>query len=140
MLMTLKARVYNPGEQARFESGISSKFHPHPVSAPSKVTDPTDLNLFVGLSREKEVPEQDAAIYLNLAQSRQEVKRQNNKLHPVTFQSKTLRVDTSTHREASCQTTTSGDCRKAEQNWIGAAPQRTPIQWKLGRLISQSHG
>ena len=46
------------------------------------------------------MPEQDAAIQLNLAQSRQEVKRQNNKLHPVTFQNKTLRVDTSTHREA----------------------------------------
>ena len=48
------------------------------------------------------MPEQDAAIQLNLARSRQEVKRQNNKLHPVTFQNKTLRVDTSTHREASC--------------------------------------
>ena len=48
------------------------------------------------------MPEQDTAIQLNLARSRQEVKRQNNKLHSVTFQNKTLRVDTSTHREASC--------------------------------------
>ena len=46
--------------------------------------------------------EQEAAIQLNLARSRQEFKRQNNKLHPVTFQNKTLRVDISTHREASC--------------------------------------
>ena len=42
------------------------------------------------------MPEQEAA------RSRQEVKHQNNKLHPVTFQNKTLRVNTSTHREASC--------------------------------------
>ena len=42
------------------------------------------------------MPEHDAAIQLNLAQSRQEVKRRNNKQHPVTFQNKTLRVDTST--------------------------------------------
>ena len=46
--------------------------------------------------------EQDPAIQLNLARSRQEVKHQNNKLHSVTFQNKTLRVVTSTHREASC--------------------------------------
>ena len=56
----------------------------------------------LGLSREKEMLEQDAAIQLNLARSRQEVERQNNKLHPVTFQNKTPGVDTSTHREASC--------------------------------------
>ena len=73
------------------------------------------------------MPEHDAAIQLNLAWSRQEVKRRNNKLHPVTFQNKTLRVDTSTHCEA-----TGGDLLKAEQNHIGAATQRTCIQWKLG--------
>ena len=77
--------------------------------------------------------EQDAAIQLNLARSRQEVKCQNNKLHPVTFQNKTLRVDTSTHREASCPLY----CAVADsnRNWtglpdgganrIGAATQRT---------------
>ena len=61
------------------------------------------------------MPEQDAAIQLNLAQSRQEVKRQNNKLHLVTFQNKTLRVDTSTHREASCLlycTATDSNCNR----------------------------
>ena len=91
---------------ARFESGTSSKFHPLSPSRQCSVQrqSPTNLNahLFVGLSREKEMPEQDAAIQLNLVRSRQEVKRQNNKLHLVTFQNKTLRVDTSTHREASC--------------------------------------
>ena len=46
--------------------------------------------------------EHDAAVQLNLARSRQDVKRRNNKLHLVTFQNETLRVDTSTHREASC--------------------------------------
>ena len=55
----------------------------------------------MGISREKGVPEQDAAIQLNLAWRRQEIKCQNNKLHPVTYNN-TLRVDTSTHREASC--------------------------------------
>ena len=45
---------------------------------------------------------QDAAIQLNLARSRQEIKRRNNKLPIVTFQNLTLHVDTSTHREASC--------------------------------------
>ena len=39
--------------------------------------------------------EHDAAIQLNLAPSRHEVKRWNNKQHPVTFQNKTHRVDTS---------------------------------------------
>ena len=42
------------------------------------------------------MPEHDAAVQLNLAWSTQEVKRRNNKQHPVTFQNKTLRVDTST--------------------------------------------
>ena len=42
------------------------------------------------------MPEHHAAIQLNLAWSRQEVKRQNIKQSPVTFQNKTLRVDTST--------------------------------------------
>ena len=106
----LKARVYNPGELARelarFEIGTSSEFHPpsppHQCSVQSH--SPTNLNvhLLVGLSREKEMPEQDTAIQLNLARSRQEVKRQNNKLHPLTFQNKTCHLDTSTHREASC--------------------------------------
>ena len=77
----IKVRVYNPGELAselaRFESGTSSKFHPpHPVSAPSKATPPTNLNvhLAVGLSRKKEMLEHEQAIQLNLAGSRQEVK------------------------------------------------------------------
>ena len=132
---------------ARFESGTSSK---SPGQCSVQSHSPTNLNvhLAVGLSREKEMPKQDAAIQLNLAWSGQEVKRQNNKLHLVTFQNKTLRVDTSTHHEASClpycawltQTATGGDCQKAEQNRIGATTQRTPIQWKLGRLISHCHG
>ena len=42
------------------------------------------------------MPEHNAAIQLNLARSRQEVKCQNNKQHLVTFQNKTLRVDTNT--------------------------------------------
>ena len=42
------------------------------------------------------MPEHDAAVQLNLAWSTQEVKCRNNKQHPVTFQNKTLRVDTST--------------------------------------------
>ena len=46
--------------------------------------------------------EHDAATQLNLARSRQEVKHRNIKQHPVTFQNKTLHVDTSTRREASC--------------------------------------
>ena len=50
----------------------------------------------------QEMQEHDAAIQLNLARSRQEVKHRNNKQHPVTFQNKTLHVDTSTRREASC--------------------------------------
>ena len=108
--MTPQSRVYIPGELARelarSESGTSSKFHPPSPSRQCSVQShsPTNLNahLLVGLSREKEMPEQDAAIQLNLARSRQEVKCQNNKLHPVTFQNKTLHVDTSTHCEASC--------------------------------------
>ena len=40
--------------------------------------------------------EHDAAVQLNLTRSRQEVKRRNNKRHPVTSQNKTLAVDTST--------------------------------------------
>ena len=43
-----------------------------------------------------QMPEYHAAIQLNLARSRQEVKRQINKQHLVTFQNKTLCVDTST--------------------------------------------
>ena len=39
------------------------------------------------------MPEHDAAIQLNLALSRQEVKHRNNKQHLVTFQNKTLCVD-----------------------------------------------
>ena len=63
------------------------------------------------------MPEQDAAIQLNLAWSRQEVMHQNNKLHPVTFHYKTLRVDTSTHCEASCLP----NCAVADsnRNWWG---------------------
>ena len=92
--------------------------------------------------------EKDAAIQLNLALSRQEVKRQNNKRHPVTFQNKTLSVDTSTFRESSCLPY----CTMADSNrnrWGlpegGAKPDRSRnpvdrIQWKMGRLISYSHG
>ena len=73
---------------------------------------------------------------------------QNNKLHLVTFKNKTLRVDTSTHREASCLLY----CAVADSNhnqWGllegGAKLDRSRnavdrIQWKLGRLISHSHG
>ena len=95
---------------------------------------PTNLNahLAAGLGREKEMPEHDAAIQLNLARSRQEVMRQNNKQHPVIFQNKTLGVDTHVVKPAVCltapwrtQTTTSGDCQRAEQNRIGAAMQQT---------------
>ena len=91
------------------------------------------------------MPEQDAAIQLNLARSRQEVKRQNNKLHPVTFQNKTLRVDTQQHivrpavyRTAPwrTQTATGGDCRKAEQNRIGAATQRTVSSGNWADLLA----
>ena len=48
------------------------------------------------------MPEHDTAIQLNLAQSEQEAKCRNNKQHPLTFQNKTLRVDTSSRLEASC--------------------------------------
>ena len=50
------------------------------------------------------MPEHDAAFQLNLAPSRQEVKRRNNKQHPDTFQNKTLRVDTSTQISKKRQT------------------------------------
>ena len=77
--------------------------------------------------------EDDAAIQLNLAGSRQEVQHRNKKQHPVTFQNKTLRGDTSTVVRSAVyhtalwrtQTAAGGDCRKAEQNRIGAATQRT---------------
>ena len=74
-LLPLKARVYNPGELARLESGTSCKCPPScQCSVQSHA--PTNLNthLAVGL-REKETPEHDAAIQLDLARSRQEVKR-----------------------------------------------------------------
>ena len=83
----LKARVYNPGELAgelaRFESGTSYKLPPSFPSSQSSVQShvPTSFNrhLAVGLSREEEMPEHDAAIQLNLARSRQEVMcRYNN--------------------------------------------------------------
>ena len=48
--------------------------------------------------------EHNAAIQLNLARSRQEVKYRNNKQHPVTFQNITLRVDTSTQISQKRQT------------------------------------
>ena len=71
----VKIRVYNPGELAgelaRFESGTSSKFHPPspPRQCSIQSHSPTNLNahLEVGLGREKERPEHDAAIKLNLA-------------------------------------------------------------------------
>ena len=49
------------------------------------------------------MPEHDADIQLNLARSRQEVRRRNTKQHLLTFQNKTLRLDTSTPHEASCR-------------------------------------
>ena len=76
----------------------------------------------------------DAAIQLNLAWSRQEVKRQNNKLHQFTFQNKTLRVDTSTHCEASCLPY----CAIADSNflflaflagWAGCIFSATVTKW-----------
>ena len=94
------------------------------------------------------MPEHDAAIQLNLAQSKQEVKHRNNKQRPLTFQNITLCVDTSTRLEASCLPY----CAMADSNrsWWGlpeggAKPDRSRnaadrIQWKLGRLISHSHG
>ena len=51
-----------------------------------------------------QMPEHDTAIQLNLAQSRQEVKCQNNKQHLVTFQNKTFCVDTSTQISQKTQT------------------------------------
>ena len=84
----------------------------------------------------------------NLARSRQEVKLRKNKQHPVTFQNKSLHVDTSTRREASCLRYCA--VVDANHNWWGlpeggAKPDRScnaadHIQWKLGRLISHSHG
>ena len=66
--------------------------------------------------------EQDAAIQLNLAWK---VKPRNNKLHPVTFQNKTPRVDTSTHREASslpyCAV---AESNRNEASKTGSEPQR----------------
>ena len=100
--LELKAKVYNPGELAsELENGTSSK-SPRQCTVQSHT--PTNLNvhLAVGLSREKEMREHNAAIQLNLAWSRQEVQCQNNQQHPVTFQNKTLRGDTSTRREVSC--------------------------------------
>ena len=96
----------------------------------------------------QEMQEHDAAIQLNLARSRQEVKHRNNKQHPVIFQNKTLRVDTSTPPEASslpyCAVADSNRSQwgllqggaKLDQSHNAAGR----IQWKLGRLISHSHG
>ena len=88
------------------------------------------------------MPEQDAAIQLNLARSRQEVKRQNNKLHLVTFQNKTLCVDTSTHHEASCLPY----CAIADsnRNWWGlpeggAKPHRSRIGAATQRTVSSGN-
>ena len=112
-----KARVYSPGELAselaRFESGTSSKFYP-PRQCSFQSHAPTNFNahLAVGLSREKEMPEHDTAIQLNLARSRQEVKCRNNKQHLVTYQNKTLHVDTSTGHEGSCLS----NCTLADSN------------------------
>ena len=95
---------------------------PHQCSVQSH--SPTDLNAhLVGLSREKEMLEQNTAIQLNLARSRQEVKRQNNKLHLVTFQNKTLCVDTSTHREASCLLYC--PLANSNRNWWGLPERRS---------------
>ena len=50
------------------------------------------------------MPEHDVAIQLNLSWSRLEDKRRHIKQHPVTFQNKTLRVDTSTQISKKRQT------------------------------------
>ena len=50
------------------------------------------------------MPEHDTAIQLNLARSRQEVKRRNNNQHLVTFENKTVRDDTSTQISKKRQT------------------------------------
>ena len=68
------------------------QFPPGPlrcISAPSQLRQSsTDFYFW-------QMPEHDAVIQLNLAQSRQEVKCRNNKQHPVTFQNKKLRGDIS---------------------------------------------
>ena len=50
------------------------------------------------------MPEHDAAIQLNLAPSRQQVKHRNNNITSGYFQNKTLCVDTSTHISKKRQT------------------------------------
>ena len=87
--------------------------------------------------------EHKAAIQLNLVWSRQEVKQQNNKLHPVSFQNKTLHVDTSTHREASCLpycAVADSNCNRWGLPEGGAKPDQSRNPAKLGQLISHSHG
>ena len=129
------ARVYNPGELAselaRFESGTSSKFQPAIPSALRPKPRPHKLECASGSGTQQ--GEGDAsARRSNSARRRPEVKCRNNKQHRVTFQNKTLHVDTSSRGESAVYYTargglkpTSGDCRKAEQNRIGAATQRT---------------
>ena len=134
-LHLIKARLYNPGELASKLASIESGTPPPIPSVLRPKLRPHNLNahLGVGLSRQKEMPEHDATIQLNLVRSRQEVKCRNNKQHPVTFQNKTLRADTAhvVRPAVYCtalwrtQTATIGDYRRAEQNWIWAAMQRT---------------
>ena len=96
---------------------------------------PTNLNthLAVGLSREKEMPEHDAAIQLNLAgadrKSSADITNNIRLLfkikHSVLTPTHVLRP--AVYRTAPwwTQTATGGDCRKVEQNWIGVATQQT---------------
>ena len=122
-IRAIKARVYNPGELAselaRFESGTSSKFHPpspsHQCSVQSHA--PTSLNahLAVGLTREKEMPEHDAAIQVNLD----------------TGTTYCAMVDSNRNRWGLPE---GGAKLDQSRNAMD------PYLWKLGRLMSHSHG
>ena len=84
----------------------------------------------------------NAAIQLNSARSRQEVKHRNNKQHPVTFQNKTLRVDTSTQISKKRQTQAlllilqSGTLRVVVFNNTDQWPWSQVIMWLSQELLS----
>ena len=63
------------------------------------------------------MPEHDAAIQLNFSPSRQEVKRRNNNITSVTFQNKTIRVDTSTQISHVKETNTSSSANSSVGNY-----------------------
>ena len=89
-----------------------------------------------------QMPEHNAAIQLNSARSRQEVKHRNNKQHPVTFQNKTLRVDTSTqiskkrHTQALLLILQSGTLRVVVFNNTDQWPWSQVIMWLSQELLS----